>query len=168
MQDSAGAPVTGLAFGDVVVKYSKEGDNSLTTKTIIASPVEWFEIGQGLYEILFRTGELNTIGFFKYFVTSGSALQYPGLAEISADLIDDVKADTVAIQAKTDGLNFAGANVAAVVANKGVLNNPPSEDIDDYKADVSNNATEANATANKEEIIIEVEKANEDRQTQEA
>jgi hypothetical protein len=90
MQDSAGAPVTGLAFGDVSVKYAKEGDTSLTTKVLAADPVEWFEIGQGLYDILFTIAELNTIGFFKYVVTGGAALQYSGLMQISANLVDDV------------------------------------------------------------------------------
>jgi len=38
---------------------------------------------------------------------------------------------------QTDKMNFSGDNIQARVADKGALNNPPSESIADYKADVS-------------------------------
>ncbi len=90
MQAADGSPVLGLTWEDVDVYYTKEGDASLSEKTLADDPVEWFEIGQGLYKILFTVAELDTIGFFEYFVTGTGALQYPGLAQISKYLLDDI------------------------------------------------------------------------------
>ena len=103
MQDVNGAPVTGLAFGDISVKYAKEGATGLTTKTINAG--NWTEVGQGLYDISFTGVELDTIRFFKYVVTGTGALQYPGLAQISANLVDDLRTKLDEIEAKIDIVN---------------------------------------------------------------
>lgn len=53
------------------------------------------------------------------------------------DSLTDIRPETdraATIQAKTDQLVFSGANVQARVADKGALNNPPSEVIGDYRA----------------------------------
>lgn len=74
---------------------------------------------------------------------------------IIKESIKEVKADTDKIQdiqAKTDKIEFLDNNIQARVNNKGVLHNPPSEKIEDYKANVANldtlietRAVEANA-----------------------
>jgi hypothetical protein len=82
--DSSGVPITGVAWDDVTpptVKYQKEGASGLTSKTLSAS--NWIEIGQGSYEVVFTSTELNTKGKFTYFATADGALQYPGLVQIA-------------------------------------------------------------------------------------
>lgn len=66
----SGAVKTGVLFGDVVCHYSKAGA-ALAEFTIDTD--NWTEIGQGLYTIDFTDSELDTLGWFKYFVTSATA-----------------------------------------------------------------------------------------------
>jgi hypothetical protein len=80
LRDSTGAPITGVAHGDVTVKYRKYGQTSFTAKAVDGS--KWFEVGNGWYDILFTTTELNTLKDFNYIVTEASAIQWNGFAEI--------------------------------------------------------------------------------------
>lgn len=71
--------------------------------------------------------------------------------------IKEIKAETDKIsdiRAKTDELSFLDGDVQARINKRGVLRNPPSEEIEDYKADITNldaaissRAVEANAQA---------------------
>lgn len=82
-------PETGIAFGTPTVQYAKEGDGSLTTKTLDAT--NWDELGAGLYRIKFSTTELNTVGNFLFVVTSTGILPYYGQGQVFAKLIDDLQ-----------------------------------------------------------------------------
>ena len=87
--------------------------------------------------------EIETTGYFKYqFNPSPTTLtEYlyiasNGIEEHAGKIILGGYPD--GIKNQTDKMNFSGNSIQARVADKGILNNPPSEDIDDYKADVSN------------------------------
>jgi len=119
MLDSSGVPVTGIAWDDATpptVNYAKEGDSSLTSLTLSAG--NWIEIGQGVYEIAFTAGILDTKGKFIYLATGDGALQYSGLVEIKDNDIDDIGSDTDAIKAKTDNLPSDPASETNATANK--------------------------------------------------
>lgn len=102
-------PETGIAYGDLTVKYAKEGDTSLSTKTMASA--DWEELGDGWYRIRFSTTELNTAGNFEYDVVASGTRHYPGHLEIVEKTKDDLATDLAtidtvvdAIKAKTDNL----------------------------------------------------------------
>jgi hypothetical protein len=72
----------GIAEGSVTVKISKNL-GALTNFTLTG---KWTEIGQGLYKIAFAAGDLDTIGYFGYFVTATGCDQYSGMMYISEDI----------------------------------------------------------------------------------
>ena len=73
------APKTGVAEEDVTVVISKNG-GALTAFTLTGL---WTEIGQGLYTVDFAIGDLDTVGFFAYLVTSAGCDQYSGMMYVS-------------------------------------------------------------------------------------
>jgi len=94
------APKTGVLEGDVTVKISKNG-GALTAFTLTGL---WTELGQGLYTIDFAIGDLNTVGFFAYLVTSAGCDQYSGMMYV--DDFSDYKADVsaLALEATAQGI----------------------------------------------------------------
>jgi len=110
-------------------------------------------INVGYYEAIYKiyTDVAHTTLSDLYGLVSEPILiEYASNDEMNSNLSD--------IQTQTNKMQFDGANnIQSRVNDKGVLNNPPSEDIDDYKADVSGLATETNATNNKNEIINEID-----------
>ena len=68
--------------------------------------------------------------------------------DIGADWRNNGRLDQIidSVKTQTDKMNFNGDNIQARVADKGVLNNPPSESINDYKADVSTLALQSTVT----------------------
>ncbi len=88
----------GVAFGDVTVKYAKEGDNAWSTFTLDAS--KWIELGDGVYDIAFGASELDTLGSFEYLVQVSGAVDYPGWVDISENLIDDISVENFNMGAK--------------------------------------------------------------------
>jgi len=87
------------------------------------------EIGDGCYgkEITFPD---NWSGIIKWDTGGGSPV-YATEEYVVEGLADKIEEDT-------SKMNFSGNNIQARVADKGILNNPPSESINDYKADVGN------------------------------
>ena len=81
------APKTGIAEANVTVKTSKNG-GALTDFTLTGL---WTELGQGLYTIDFAIGDLDTVGFFAYLVTSAGCDQYAGMMYV--DDFSDYMAD---------------------------------------------------------------------------
>jgi len=74
-----GAPRTGVTYGQVQVEYKKYGQTSFSIKTLLVTDFQ--EIGSGVYEILFSSGELDTEGAFMYVVNSTGALPSPALRQ---------------------------------------------------------------------------------------
>ena len=70
---------TGVAEADVTVNISK----NLGASASFTLTGKWTEIGQGVYKIAFAAGDLDTIGFFAYLVTTTGCDQYSGLKYIS-------------------------------------------------------------------------------------
>lgn len=60
----------------------------------------------------------------------------PTVAQIKTEL-EGAGTKLTSVKGQTDKLHFSGDNVQGRVADKGVLNNPPSEDIADYKEKMS-------------------------------
>jgi len=84
MVDSAGAPVTGLAFGDVTVYLQKQGGSS--AQKTLSGASEWVEIDAtnfpGIYDILLSTTDTDTRGFLKWSVSASGAERFVGVIEI--------------------------------------------------------------------------------------
>ena len=62
------APALGVLPTDVVCRYKKEGQTSLTTKTLTSA--NWFELGNGFYTIRFTALETDTQGSLFYTLIS--------------------------------------------------------------------------------------------------
>ena len=92
--------------------------------------------------------EIGSTGYFKYQFNPdiSSLMEYLYIADngseehagkiILGGFPDSIKDETdkiANIKTETDKMNFSGNNIQARVADKGVLNNPPSESIADYK-----------------------------------
>lgn len=117
LRDSTGTPITGVVFGDVTAKFRKFGETSLTSKTVTGS--NWFEVGDGWYDLLFTAGDLGTLKDFNYIAIESGSVQWNGFAEVIPEEENDIKAKTDAIKAKTDNLPADPAsdtNVDAVQA----------------------------------------------------
>lgn len=61
----------------------------------------------------------------------------PTVGEIRTEM-EGVGTKLTGVKDQTDKMTFSGDNIQSRVADKGILNNPPSENIDDYKANVTN------------------------------
>jgi len=81
------SPKTGIVEGDTTVQISKNGG----ALGAFDDTGKWTELGQGLYTIDFAIGDLNTVGFFAYLVTSAGCDQYSGMMYV--DSFSDYKAD---------------------------------------------------------------------------
>ncbi len=74
-----GSPRTGIIFSEIDVSYKKSVDASFTVK-VLTGP-EFREIGLGVYEILFSSAELNTLGSFIYVVNGNGTLALPAIKQ---------------------------------------------------------------------------------------
>lgn len=129
----SGATVTGVAEGDVTVKIAKD----LGTLTAFTLTGLWTEVGQGLYQIAFASGDLDTEGFFAYLVTTAVSDQYSGIVYVG-DFKANIGTLIARLTADRAGYldNLSGGAVAlasALVTVQSDLDNP-----NQYKADVSN------------------------------
>ncbi len=85
---------TGVAFGDVTVKFSAEGATSLSTYTVATA--EWKETAEGKYWLLIGASEFTAEGKYEVSVkiTAGGAITYNFTVEVRdktlAELIDDI------------------------------------------------------------------------------
>lgn len=66
----AGAPVTGVAFGDISVSYLRAGDTTLQTKVLTVD--DWIEVGNGLYILKWSESDMALIGPFYFEISGGS------------------------------------------------------------------------------------------------
>lgn len=102
-----GSALSGVTFAQVVIYIQKHGGVSAVKPV---GPVDWVEIDPvnmpGEYDLLLSAGDVDTVGFFKYFVSfPGISLVYPGLLQIvtniESDTFDRIGAP-VAINLATD------------------------------------------------------------------
>lgn len=83
-----GNPRTGITFNQVNVSYKKSTGSSFGTK-VLTGP-DFREIGLGIYEILFSSAELDTLGSFLYVIVGNGSLplpeikQYVGQADVQS------------------------------------------------------------------------------------
>ena len=164
------APKTGIAEANVTVKTSKDG-GALTDFTLTGL---WTELGQGLYTIDFAIGDLDTVGFFAYLVTSAGCDQYAGMMYVDdfSDYMADVsllalEATAQDIVERTDRLPDDPADHSGLIVAMGavggslqiVVNDAHGvtdgkldtaqadlDNPDQYKADVTALALEASLT----------------------
>lgn len=95
--------LTGVAWGNVTVKYMKQGDTAWSTFTLDVN--KWTEIGNGHYLISFSNTVLNTNGKFIYIATTAGAVDYPGSVEIRDNTNDTLATTLTAISAAIGNLN---------------------------------------------------------------
>lgn len=71
METNAGVELTGLASGDIVVKYADANDVALATLNMNIS--EWHDLGRGLYHMLLPASILSLEGCFVYLVETSAS-----------------------------------------------------------------------------------------------
>jgi len=105
---------------------------------ISGSPFDMTHKANGFYLYTWTpTDKAQFKAVFKVYTNAIHTLLSP-LYGVNSEVIF-ITDDLDAIKTQTDKLTFDGSNnIQARVNDKGVLNNPPSESINDYKADVSN------------------------------
>ena len=111
------APKTGIAEANVTVKTSKDG-GALTDFTLTGL---WTELGQGLYTIDFAIGDLDTVGFFAYLVTSAGCDQYSGMMYVTDFSGLALEATAQAIKERTDRLPDDPADHSGLIVAMGAV-----------------------------------------------
>lgn len=76
---NTGDPRTGITFNQVNVAYKKYTQSTFQTKVL--APGDFRENGNGVYEILFASGELDTLGTFIYVVNGNGVLPLPAIRQ---------------------------------------------------------------------------------------
>lgn len=76
---NTGDPRTGITYGLVDVACKKATQSAFVTK-VMTSP-EFRENGNGVYEILFSSAELNVLGTFLYVVNGNGGLPAPAVRQ---------------------------------------------------------------------------------------
>lgn len=61
-------PATAVLFSDLIVKYKKQGDATMSTKALTAS--DWINLGGGRYTLRFSAEEMDTDGNFVFTLES--------------------------------------------------------------------------------------------------
>jgi hypothetical protein len=74
-----GSPRTGITFNQVDISFKKSTQATFQLKVISGS--DFRENGNGVYEILFSTSDLNTIGSFLYVVNGNGVLPLPSIKQ---------------------------------------------------------------------------------------
>lgn len=90
IESEAGADVTGLAHGDVIVKYARQSDATL--QTFAPTSGQWTEKGLGLYSVRFPDSIINAEGSFMYVAqtTATGNKTYRGFTAIERRVEDRV------------------------------------------------------------------------------
>jgi hypothetical protein len=107
-------PITGITFNEISVSYKKAGAVSFSVKTVLTT--DFREIGLGVYEILFSSAELNTLGSFIYVVNSNAGLlpvvtkQYIGQADVQSASVYTSGTITVSTNILTGNLIYLAGN----------------------------------------------------------
>ena len=113
VSSTTGAGVTGKAYTDVTVYIQKQAASSASK--VLASVAEFIEVDStnfaGVYDLVLTTGNLDTLGFFKYSVACTGCVTYHGLLEVVAN----VEADTYARIGAPVGASIS-ADIAALPA----------------------------------------------------
>lgn len=104
---------TGVAFGDVTLKYKKEGDSAWTTFSLTTN--DWIEIDDGVYEVVFTAAMLNTVGSFIYLAQTVDAIDYHGWVDIQNNLNDDLRARQDVIEGKIDAIAAIVVSIKSTV-----------------------------------------------------
>jgi hypothetical protein len=74
-----GNPRTGIIFSEIDVSYKKSVDSAFSVKSLTGP--DFREIGLGVYEILFSSAELNTLGSFIYVINNNGSLALPAIKQ---------------------------------------------------------------------------------------
>lgn len=74
-----GTPRTGITYTQVDVSYKKYTQATFQIKTLLVT--DFRENGNGIYEILFSTSDLNTVGTFIYVVQGNGGLPLPNIKQ---------------------------------------------------------------------------------------
>lgn len=69
---ATGNYATGVPISDVRVDYWKDGSSEIIQKPLISG--DWTELGEGAYSIKFDSDEVDTIGYFVFFVSPVSGV----------------------------------------------------------------------------------------------
>jgi hypothetical protein len=133
LRDTSGVPVTGVVFGGVTVKYRKFGQTSFTTKTISGS--DWFEVGDGWYDVLFSASELDTVEDFNYIVQEASSVQWNGFAVIVPETRSEIKTKTDTIDSNIDDLQLDVAQLLVDTSDLLELNQFKVDEYQEYTYD---------------------------------
>jgi hypothetical protein len=76
-----GDPRTSITYNQVDVAYKKSNQTSFQAKVLVGGGTDFRENGNGVYEILFSTSELDTTGTFIYVVNGNGALPSPAIRQ---------------------------------------------------------------------------------------
>lgn len=120
---------TGVGGGSVTVKYKRTTESTWNTKDVSGSG--WDEIGEGVYEIDFSSGEIGSYaganqGIFLYMVEGSGYLPYYGCAQMIPQSLKDNSDDINAILTDTSAqdttselrtMMTGGNNVVATQSN---------------------------------------------------
>jgi hypothetical protein len=79
LDSGTGTPRTSLIYTQVDVAYKKYGASVFSLKTLVTG--DFREIGHGVYEILFSTSELNTVGSFLYVINGNGSIPLPTIRQ---------------------------------------------------------------------------------------
>jgi hypothetical protein len=79
VDETDGAPRTGIIFSQIDASYKKSSQSSFNVKSLTAP--EFRENGNGVYEILFSDTDLDTLGTFLYVVNSNGGLPSPAIRQ---------------------------------------------------------------------------------------
>jgi hypothetical protein len=74
-----GSPRSGIIFSEIDVAYKKSSQASFSVKSLTAP--DFRENGNGVYEILFDTSDLDTTGSFIYVVNGNGGLAAPTIRQ---------------------------------------------------------------------------------------
>ena len=96
--DGADAPVMGVAYTALTVRYQKQG-GAWTVKVV--QPAEWVEGPEGRYMLSFSASELDTVGRFVFRVEAAGATTVTG----DIDVVTDWATVVEMLTALLNGLN---------------------------------------------------------------
>jgi hypothetical protein len=74
-----GSPRTGITSTQIDVSYKKSTQSTFNLKVI--TPSDFRENGSGVYELLFSTSELDTLGSFLYVANGNGSLPLPNIRQ---------------------------------------------------------------------------------------
>ena len=82
---ATGLPKTDAAFGDITCYIQKQATPPAAFAVLVG---KFFVNDQaklpGDYDLLFAAADLDTLGYFKYYVSCAACITYPGIVQVSA------------------------------------------------------------------------------------